>query len=156
MKGNKKVIEVLNDALAGERVAIAQYLTHAAMLRNWGYTALADQLRKESIDETAHAERLINRILYLEGVPGLELAEAPQIGANVTEQIQNDLGLQHRAVKRLNDGIAVARKEGDHSSADLLVKILVDEEEHVNTLQTQLSLIEKLGENHFLLAQLRT
>jgi len=155
MKGKQKVIDVLNEVLAGERVAISQYLMHAEMLRSWGFTALADQLRKESVDEAKHAERLTNRILYLEGVPELGMTEAPQIGQTVTEQLQNDLGLEHRAVKRLNEGIAVARKEGDNTSADMLLRILVDEEEHVSWLQTQLGLIEKLGENPYLVSQLR-
>lgn len=155
MKGSKEVIDVLNAALAGELTAINQYSLHAQMQKNRGYTALAERTRKQSLDEMEHAEALLERILHLEGVPALQMVAPPQIGQSVTEQLQKDLALEHHAVKDLNDGIATARKEGDNTSAELLVRILADEEKHVGWIQTQLGLIEKLGENTYLIGQLR-
>jgi bacterioferritin len=155
MKGVKEVIDVLNQALAGELLAISQYIMHARMNESWGYTALADQIRKESMDEMEHAEELIDRILFLEGAPALQMMGTPNIGQTVTQQLHNDLALELQAVQSLNNGIEVARSKGDHTSAALLGKILADEEKHVNRIETQLAQIQKLGENAFLLTQIR-
>jgi bacterioferritin len=155
MKGSKEVIDLLNEVLAGELVAINQYFLHAKMCKNWGYLALADYIRKESIDEMRHAETLVDRVLFLEGLPNLQRLDKLHIGETVTEQMKSDLDLEYRAVKRLNDAMVVCREKGDHTSEDLLRKILVSEEEHVDWIETQIGLIEKLGENKYLAEQLR-
>ena len=155
MKGTKEVIDLLNEVLAGELVAINQYFLHAKMCKNWGYMALADVIRKESIDEMRHAESLVDRILFLEGLPNLQRLDKLHVGQTVPEQMKSDLELEYRAVKRLNDGLALCREKGDHTSEELLRKILVAEEEHVDWIETQLGLIDKLGENAYLAEQLR-
>jgi len=155
MKGSKEVIEVLNEVLAGELVAINQYFLHAKMCRNWGYLALADYIKKESIDEMRHAETLVDRILFLEGLPNMQRLDKLHIGQTVPEQMRADLDVEYRAVKRLNDGLVLCREKGDHASEEILRKILVAEEEHVDWIETQIGLIEKLGENAYLAEQLR-
>lgn len=155
MKGSKEVIDVLNEVLAAELVAINQYFLHAKMCRNWGYNRLADYIRKESIDEMKHAETLVDRILFLEGLPNLQRLDKLHIGQSVPELLQCDVDLEYRAVKRLNDGIVVCREKGDHASEDLLKKILVSEEEHVDWIETQIGLIQKLGETAYLAEQLQ-
>lgn len=155
MKGSREVIDVLNEVLAAELVAINQYFLHAKMCRNWGYDRLADYIRKESIDEMKHAETLVERILFLEGLPNLQRLDKLHIGQTVPELLQCDLDLEYRAVKRLNDGIMVCRDKGDHATEDLLKKILVSEEEHVDWIETQIGLIQKLGETAYLAEQLR-
>lgn len=155
MKGTKEIIDALNEVLAGELVAINQYFLHAKMCKNWGFMALADHIRKESIDEMRHAESLVDRILFLEGVPNLQRLDKLHVGQTVPEQLRADLDLEYRAVKRLNDGMALAREKGDHASEDLFRKILVSEEEHIDWIETQIGLIEKLGEGPYLAEQLR-
>lgn len=155
MKGSREVIDVLNEVLAAELVAINQYFLHAKMCRNWGYDRLADYIRKESIDEMRHAETLVDRILFLEGLPNLQRLDKLHIGQSVPELLQCDVDLEYRAVKRLNDGIALCREKGDHASEDLLKKILVSEEEHVDWIETQIGLIQKLGEGAYLAEQLK-
>lgn len=155
MKGSKEVIDVLNEVLAGELVAINQYFLHAKMCKNWGFLALADYIRKESIDEMRHAETLVDRILFLEGLPNLQRLDKLHVGQSVPEMMRSDLDLEYRAVKRLNDGLALCRDKGDNASEDLLKKILVSEEEHVDWIETQISLIEKLGEGPYLAEQLK-
>lgn len=154
MKGSKKVIDILNEALAGELVAITQYFMHSEMQRNWGYTALADHLRKEAMDEMTHAQKLTSRILFLEGVPTAKSTQGPKIGKTIPEQLQNDLALELHAVQQLNSGIMVSRLKGDNTSAELLGFILAEQEEHVRWLQTQLGLIQRLGESNYLLSKL--
>lgn len=156
MKGSKEIIDLLNEVLAGELVAINQYFVHAKMCKNWGYLALADYIRKESIDEMRHAETLVDRVLFLEGVPNLQRLDKLHIGETVPEQMKSDLDFEYRAVKRLNDALALCREKGDHTTEDILRKILISEEEHVDWLETQLGLIEKLGENKYLAEQLRS
>src|SRR5688572_23486876 len=109
MKGSKEVIDALNEVLAGELVAINQYFLHAKMCKNWGYMALADHIRKESIDEMRHAETLVDRILFLDGLPNLQRLDKLNIGQTVPEQLRSDLQLEYAAVKRLNDAIALCR-----------------------------------------------
>lgn len=155
MKGSKEVIDALNEVLAGELVAINQYFLHAKMCKNWGYGALAEYIRKESIDEMRHAETLVDRVLFLEGLPNLQRLDRLHVGQTVPEQLRCDLELEYAAVKRLNDGIALCREKGDSGSGELLRKILIAEEEHVDWIETQLGLIDKLGETAYLAEQIR-
>ena len=155
MKGSKEVLEVLNEVLAGELVAINQYFLHAKMCKNWGYDRLAKKLRDESIDEMKHADAIIDRILFLEGVPNLQRLDKLHIGETVPEQLKCDLDLEHRAIDRLREGIEACRNKGDRTSEDLLADILEAEEEHVDWIETQLQLIDTLGEKHYLAQQLR-
>lgn len=155
MKGSKEVIDALNEVLAAELVAINQYFLHAKMCKNWGYVALADYIRKESIDEMRHAETLVDRILFLDGLPNLQRLDKLNIGTTVPEQLRSDLQLEYNAVKRLNDGIALCREKGDGASEELLRKILIAEEDHVDWIETQLNLIDKLGEVAYLAEQIR-
>jgi len=154
MKGNREVIDLLNEVLAGELVAINQYFLHAKMCKNWGYLRIASQIRSESIDEMKHADALIDRVLFLDGLPNLQRLDKLNVGQTVPEQFQSDLALEYRAVKRLNDGIALCRERGDNATEDLLRRILVSEEEHVDWLETQLRLIAELGEKAYLAEQL--
>lgn len=154
MKGIKEVVDLLNEVLAGELVAINQYFLHAKMCRNWGYLRIAEQVRHESIDEMKHAEALVDRILFLEGLPNLQRLDKLNVGQTVPEQFKSDLELEYRAVKRLNDGIRVCREHGDNATEDLLRRILVSEEEHVDWLETQLGIIEQLGDKAYLAEQL--
>lgn len=156
MKGAKEVIVVLNEVLAGELVAINQYFLHAKMCENWGYKHLFKKIREESIDEMRHAESLTSRILFLEGLPNLQRLDKLHVGQTVPEMFKSDLDLEHGALKRLRDGIDLCRQNGDRASEDLLANILKAEEEHVDWLETQLGLIEKLGEKHYLAQQLGT
>ena len=155
MKGAKEVIEVLNEVLAGELVAINQYFLHAKMCRNWGFNALADYIKKESIDEMRHAETLVDRILYLEGLPNLQRLDKLHIGQTVPEQMRADVDLEYRAVKRLNDGMMLCREKGDQGSEDILRKILVSEEEHVDWLEAQIGQVSELGVANYLAQQIR-
>jgi bacterioferritin len=154
MKGKPEVIEVLARMLKEELGAISQYFIHAEMCENWGYKKLADHTKKESIGEMKHAETLIERILFLEGTPNLNDMPKLVVGKDVKSQFQNDLALEKNAVVEYNEGIAACRKAGDHASADMLQAILADEEEHVNFLEDQLSLIENVGLQNYLAQQL--
>jgi bacterioferritin len=154
MKGHKEVIDLLNEVLAGELVAINQYFLHAKMCKNWGYLRIASKVRHESIDEMKHAEQLADRILFLEGLPNLQRLDTLHIGETVPTQLQSDLDLEQRAVKLLNDGIRLCRDRGDVASEALLTGILVSEEEHIDWLETQLQLIASLGEQAYLAEQI--
>jgi bacterioferritin len=154
MKGTKEVIDLLNEVLAGELVAINQYFLHSKMCQNWGFTKLAARGRAESIDEMKHADRLADRILFLDGLPNFQRLDRLHIGQTVPEQMRSDLALETHAVKLLNDGIALCREKGDNSSEALLTEILVSEEEHIDWLETQLRLINHLGETAYLAEQL--
>jgi bacterioferritin len=154
MKGAREVIDLLNEVLAGELVAINQYFLHAKMCKNWGYLRIAAQVRHESIDEMKHAEMLTDRILFLDGLPNLQRLDKLNIGQTVPEQFESDRDLEYRAVKRLNDGIRLCRDHGDNATEDLLTRILVSEEEHVDWLETQLGLIAQLGDKAYLAEQL--
>jgi bacterioferritin len=154
MKGTKEVVDLLNEVLAGELVAINQYFLHAKMCKNWGFNEIAERTRKESIDEMKHAEQLVDRILFLEGLPNLQRLDQLHIGQTVVEQLKSDLQLEYAAVKRLNDGIQLCRDKRDNTSEVLLTGILVSEEDHVDWLETQIGLIEKLGETAYLAEQL--
>jgi bacterioferritin len=154
MKGNEGVIAVLNDTLKAELTAINQYFLHAEMCENWGYVKLASYLRKESIDEMKHAEALMERILYLDGMPTMNELFQLRIGRNVKEQIQNDLALELDAIPRLNQGIALAVSVGDNGTRELLTKILTDEEHHVDYLEAQLHVIQEVGIENYLAQQI--
>ncbi|MEZ4314922.1 MAG: bacterioferritin [Polyangiaceae bacterium] len=155
MKGSKEVIDALNEVLAAELVAINQYFLHAKMCKNWGYMALGDFIRKESIDEMRHAESLVDRILFLEGLPNLQRLDKLRVGQTVPELLKSDLALEYEAVKRLNTSIALCRDKGDSVSESLLRGILTAEEAHVDWIETQLGLIDKLGEQAYLTEQIR-
>jgi bacterioferritin len=153
MKGKPEVIEVLAKMLKEELGAISQYFIHAEMCENWGFDKLSDHTKKESINEMKHAEKLIERILFLEGTPNLNDMPKLAVGKDVKSQFQNDLALEKNAVTEYNAAIAACRKAGDHSSADLLQAILADEEGHVDYLEEQLSLIDSVGIQNYLAQQ---
>ncbi len=155
MKGHAQVIDVLNQVLTAELTAINQYFIHAKMCRNWGYQRLADFIKKESIDEMKHADALIERILYLEGVPNLQRYNKVNVGETVPEQFRLDLELERDALQRLNEGIKTCRDLGDHGTEELLRQILVAEEEHTDWLETQLSQVSELGVANYLAQQIR-
>ena len=154
MKGDPKVITVLNQVLKAELTAINQYFLHAEMCENWGYHKLAKHTRGESIEEMTHAEKLMERILLLDGAPNVSDYFKINIGSNVKAQIQNDLQVEYDAVKRLNDGIETCVKAGDNGSRDLLEDILTDEEEHIDYLEGQLHAIGEMGIENYLAQQL--
>jgi bacterioferritin len=154
MQGNARVIELLNDVLTAELTAINQYFIHAKMMDNWGYERLAEHTRAESIDEMKHAERLIERILFLEGVPNMQRLFPVKVGETVPEQLRLDLDVEYTSIKRLNDGIAVAVEVGDNASRVLLETILVGEEDHADWLETQPEAMRQLGEQNYLAQQL--
>jgi bacterioferritin len=155
MKGNDEVIAVLQDLLCAELTAINQYFIHARMCGNWGYKRLAEIIRKESIEEMHHAQEVIDRILYLDGVPNMQKYMRINVGASVPEQFQFDLELEYQAVARLNRGIEVARAQGDNGSRSLLEHILKEEENHVDWLEAQLGLVKDVGADNYLAQQLR-
>lgn len=150
MKGSKKVIEALAEGLAEELSAINQYFLHAEMCDNWGYGKLASHIKKNAIGEMKHAEGLIERILFLDGFPNMEGYVPLKIGKTIPEMFKNDLNLELGAVKMYNKNIELARKEGDDGSADLLHKLLLDEEEHADWLETQLDQIKQIGLENYL------
>jgi bacterioferritin len=155
MKGDEKVLNLLNDLLTNELTAINQYFVHARMCANWGYQRLAHKIRAESIDEMKHADQVIERILFLEGVPNLQRLHKLHVGETVKEQLESDLALEHAGIKFLNEGIALARQLGDNGTETLLTRILVGEEEHTDWLESQLGLIGQVGEAHYLAQQIR-
>ena len=154
MKGNDDVIRLLNELLTNELTAINQYFIHSKMCENWGYKKLAGKIRAESIDEMKHADEVISRILYLEGVPNLQRLGKLSVGETVKEQLTVDLELEYRAIKFLNDAIEAARKAGDNGTEDLMKRILVGEEVHTDWLESQLELIRQIGEPNYLSQQL--
>ncbi|HZN17909.1 MAG TPA: bacterioferritin [Micromonosporaceae bacterium] len=150
MQGDARVIEFLNEQLTAELTAINQYFLHARMQANWGYSKLAAYTRHESIDEMRHAEVLTDRILFLEGLPNYQRLSALRIGETVREQLECDMKIELEAVDRLRRGIEYMRSVGDVTSARIFEEILTDEESHVDYLETQLALIDKLGEALYL------
>ena len=150
MKGDPKVLEYLQAVLTAELTAINQYFLHAEMMENWGYQRLAAKTRKESIEEMTHAERVLERMLYLDGSPSMSELFPLRIGQNVREQIQNDLQVEYDAVPRLNKAINAAVEAGDNGSRDPFESILKDEEEHVDYLEAQLHLIQEMGYENYL------
>lgn len=153
MKGDPKIIEALNDILTGELTAINQYFLHARMCKDWGYDKIAAKVYHESIDEMKHAEKLMDRVLFLEGIPNVQRLLKINIGETVKEQFESDLKLEYEAVGKLKSAIAVAFEAKDHTTRELFEKILEDEEGHVDWLETQLSLIQNLGLPNYLAQQ---
>jgi bacterioferritin len=150
MQGDAEIIELLNEQLTSELTAINQYFLHAKMQQNWGFTKLAAHTRSESIDEMRHAERITDRILFLEGLPNYQRLLPLRLGQTVQEQLQSDLAVELEVVERLRPGIIMCREKGDHTSANLFEDILADEEHHIDYLETNLALIDRLGEQLYL------
>jgi bacterioferritin len=155
VQSDPKIIEILNDVLTGELTAINQYFIHSKMCGNWGYHRLADHIRHESIDEMKHADVLIDRILYFDGLPNMQRMNPVTVGETVPEQFELDLAVEYAAVKRLNDGIATCVALGDNGTRALLEQILVSEEHHIDWLETQLETIRQIGESAYLSQQLK-
>ncbi|MDH5674241.1 MAG: bacterioferritin [Myxococcales bacterium] len=154
MQGDPKVIEVLGEVLAAELTAINQYFIHAKMCANWGFTKLADKKREESIEEMRDADAVIDRILFLGGVPNMQRLNPVKVGEDPVEQHQVDLALELSAIERLNKGISLCREVGDNGSRELLERILKGEEHAADWLEGQLHAIEQIGKERYLAEQL--
>ena len=154
MKGDAKVIEHLNKALFNELTAINQYFLHSRMFKDWGFTALAEKEYAESVDEMKHADQLIERILFLEGLPNMQDLGRLMIGEDVAEMLKCDLKLEQLAVPDLRDGIEFCEQVRDYVSRDLFQGILDSEEEHIDWLETQLDLVSKVGIKNYLQTQM--
>jgi bacterioferritin len=154
MKGNDEVIRVLNEVLTSELTAINQYFIHSKMCEDWGFEKLAAKKRVESIEEMKHADIVIARILFLEGVPNMQRYFPVKVGEDAVEQHRLDLEVEYDAVKRLNAGIALCREKGDNGTRDLLETILKDEEEGIDWLEAQLHLVETVGRERYLSEQM--
>ncbi len=155
MTGDADVVQLLNEVLTAELTAINQYFVDAKMLGNWGYERLASHFREDSIDEMRDADELIERILYLDGMPNLQRLGTVRVGETVVEKLRLALEVEREAVERLNRGIALCTERGDHGSRELLEKILAGEEEHADWLETQLELVAQVGEAHYQAQQIR-
>jgi bacterioferritin len=155
MQGNPKVIAALNEALKEELTAINQYFLHAEMCENWRYKNIAEHIRKESIDEMRHAEALIERILFLDGIPNMTELMQLSVGSNVRSQIESDLKLEINAVTMYNRFVQLAREEGDNASRDLFERLLKEEEGHVDWLEAQVYQIQEMGYERYLSQQIR-
>lgn len=154
MKGNEKIIALLNNFLADELTAISQYMVHSEMCANWGYNKLHAATEKRAIDEMKHAEKLIGRILFLEGTPVVSQLNKMEIGATVEDQLKSDLAAEAGAIQAYNDGIRLCLELGDNGSRELIDGNLHDEEEHLDRLEAQLDQIRQMGLQNYLLAQL--
>jgi bacterioferritin len=154
MKGNKKLLEQLNARLAEELTAINQYMVHSEMCDDWGYGKLHKQIEKRAIDEMKHAEKLIGRILYLEGIPIVSDLNKIHIGAEVPKMHENDRQAEEGAIKNYNETIRLAAEVGDNGTREMLTAILKDEEEHIDTLEAQLDQIKQMGIQNYLTEQL--
>jgi bacterioferritin len=154
MKGNQKILETLNSLLADELTAINQYMVQSEMCADWGYEKLHEAIEKRAIDEMKHAEKLIGRILFLEGKPIVSNLNKINIGATVDAQHKNDHDAEEMAIKAYNDAIKLAVEVGDNGTRDLLEEILEDEEEHIDWIESQLDQIEQMGLQVYLGEQL--
>lgn len=154
MKGDAKVIESLNAILTWELTAINQYFVHYKMCENWGYHKLAAKKREESIEEMRHADEVIARILFFDGVPNMQKLNPVRVGENPIEQHEVDLALELEAQKRLNDAIALCRDKGDNGTRELLERILKEEEDAIDWLESQLHLVKEVGKERYLAEQI--
>ena len=154
MKGNPKVIDELNQALQAELTAICQYMIHAEMCQNWGYKKLGAYIKKQAIDEMHHAEGLIERILFLDGTPHLDVLPAPKIGPSVRAQLENDLAAETEAVRVYNQSARISTEAGDNGTFALFEKMVTDEERHADFLETQLGIIAEIGVENYLAQQM--
>jgi bacterioferritin len=153
MKGNDKIIAMLNAFLADELTAISQYMVHSEMCADWGYARLHEETEKRAIGEMKHAEKLIGRILFLEGQPIVSKLNKISIGANVEEQLKNDRLAEEGAIKGYNEGMRLCQELGDHGTRRMISSNLEDEEGHIDWLETQLELIAQMGLQNYLLSQ---
>ena len=154
MRGNDKVIAVLNEMLKEELTAINQYFVHAEMCENWGYKKLGGFIKRQAIDEMKHAEKLIERVLFLDGTPKMAELLPLNIGPSVKAQLENDLKLEISAVAAYNAAVKLAIEAGDHGSRELLEDLLEDEEEHVDWLEAQIHMISEMGYENYLSQQM--
>ncbi|HHW4679279.1 MAG TPA: bacterioferritin [Xylella sp.] len=154
MKGDPKVIEYLNKVICNELTAINQYFLHAKMLKNWGLVELAEHEYKESIDEMKHADRLADRILFLDGLPNFQVLGKLRIGENPTEIFRCDLALEQEAVALLREAVCYTESAQDYVSRQMLVDILSSEEDHIDWLEMQLDIVKRIGEPNYLLTKL--
>jgi len=150
MKGDPEIIEFLNEILTAELTAINQYFIHAKMRENWGFLRLAKVAHDESIDEMKDADKIIERILYLDGTPNLQRYNPVRVGEDIPEQFALELETEREAIERFNRGVDLARQKNDNGTRQLLNEILVDEEDHLDWLEAQLHLIETIGAEHYL------
>jgi len=153
MKGNRDVIDLLNNVLTGELTAVNQYFLHAKMCENWGYQRLAERIRKESIDEMKHADMLSERVLFLDGLPNFQMLGRLRIGETVEEVLRSDLALEGDAIPLLRDAIAHCETVRDYVSRDLFRRILDNEESHVDFLERQFDMIERMGIQNYIQLQ---
>lgn len=154
MKGDPKVIEMLNHVLTGELTAINQYFLHARMCKSWGYERIAQKVMKESIEEMKHAQDLTDRILFLEGVPNLQKILKLNVGETIPEQFKSDLGLEETAITLLRSAVKIANDASDYTSRELFEHILEEEEKHVDWLEAQLQIIKDVGIQNYLAEQI--
>jgi len=154
MKGNEKLIATLNDLLADELTAINQYMVHSEMCEDWGYNRLHTEVEKRAIVEMKHAEKIIGRILFLEGTPVVSKLNKIEIGSDVEKQYKNDWHAEHEAIKAYNAAIKLASEVGDNGTRDFLQSILIDEEEHIDWLETQMEQISQIGIQNYLVEQM--
>ena len=154
MRGDPQVLEALNAVLTAELTAINQYFIHHRMCENWGYRRLSKKKREESVEEMKDADRVIGRILYLDGVPNMQRLNPVRVGEDPIEQHRLDLALETEAIKRLNDAIELARAKGDNGSRELLEEILTGEEDSADWLEGQLHIVEEIGKERYLAEQI--
>ncbi|QYG92735.1 bacterioferritin [Iamia sp. SCSIO 61187] len=156
MQGDPAIIEILNEVLTAELTAVNQYWVHHRMLDNWGLKRLAEHAREESIDEMKDADRIIERILFLEGVPNMQRLNPVRVGETVPEQLASDMAVEQAAVERYNRGIALCVEKGDNGTRHLFEEHLTSEEEHLDWIEAQLSLIETIGLERYLAQQIHS
>ena len=154
MKGNPDVIKVLNEVLRKELTGVNQYFIHAKMCKNWGYAVLGEHAWNESIDEMKHADKIVERILFLEGTPNVQAYDKIQVGSNVKQQLENDLGLEQAALTVLRPGIKTCLDAHDDATRELLEHIIVDEEHHIDWIETQFHQIKEVGYENYLAQQI--
>ena len=154
MKGSADVIKILNEVLRKELTGINQYFIHSKMCKNWGYVVLAEHAWNESIDEMKHADQIVERILFLEGTPNVQAYDKIQVGSNVKQQLENDLGLEQAALTVLRPGIKTCLDAHDDATRELLEHIVVDEEHHIDWIETQFHQIKEVGYENYLAQQI--